>query len=97
MPVAPFSSGSGLMGTRISNGLRRIVANTLMEFRGQQDGGAKRIRICTRPADPASRNLSSNHRTKSIAPKSNRFVTDAEAALGKQILDVSERKRNHDI
>jgi len=50
------------------------------------------VRTCAHPADPVSPDLSSKHRAKSIPPVPHRFVTDVDASLVQQVLDVSERK-----
>ena len=50
------------------------------------------VRTGAHPADPVSPDLSSKHRAKSIPPVPHRFVTDVDASLVQQVLDVSERK-----
>ena len=49
------------------------------------------------PVDPALLDLTGEHRAKPMPPKSNSFVADIDAALVKQILDVSQREREPNV
>ena len=51
--------------------------------------------MCPRPhlINPSAADLSGKHRAKSVPTKPERLVTDVDAALVQQILDVTHRQR----
>jgi len=55
------------------------------------------VGICPQLLNKPFTNFSGEHRTKSVPPEPNRFVTDIDAALVQPVFDVSERKGKPDI
>ncbi|EFL87570.1 secreted protein B [Ahrensia sp. R2A130] len=55
------------------------------------------MRIGTRLLDASFADFASKHWTKSVPPKADRFVTDDDATLMQQILDVAQRERKPDV
>ena len=55
------------------------------------------VRVCAHPTCSLITNFSSEHWTKSVPPKSKRFVADVDTTLVEQVFDVSKRKRKPNV